>query len=247
MSNTIITPIGADHLTSALSGICVNKLAHKRCGLPVPHFVIPLDSGNGQTTILRYIADILKNNDVRHFGGLDHYLEYNLDGSLGNLKQMFADIESSAVYTNSYEGVIGINICALASNINEQGAYFVEKIAQVGNTATLVLFIGNNPTKGALTLVDSIKKVVPSLVSINIDPYSTEQLCEIAMLQLEERGVILDDSPELTETFKNIISKNSCKTVRDLTPIVNDAIRTADFSGFLPKVSANTLILEKEI
>ena len=98
---TPIVPAGANELVVAISSLCEEKNAYKHCGIKPPHYVVSLDAGNGQTTVVRYIADVMLNNDIRSFRGMDQYLEYRLDGSMDQLKQVFGDIGSCAVYTNS--------------------------------------------------------------------------------------------------------------------------------------------------
>ena len=102
MKNEYYTaPVGAEEIVSVLAEMCANNAVHKHCGIAPPQFVINLDAGNGQTTITRYISETLLKNEIRHFGGMDLFLEYTLDGTMPQLKQVFGDIRTCAVYTNS--------------------------------------------------------------------------------------------------------------------------------------------------
>ena len=73
----------------------------KQCGLRPNHYIIPLDPGSGRTTLVEYMTDKYKEAGVLSFNsGLDDYIEVAFDGSLQQLKQAFAAIDSAAVYTN---------------------------------------------------------------------------------------------------------------------------------------------------
>ena len=103
-------PIGLANAVAAIKKNIDQAHIYHRCGLKPPHYIINLDAGNGQTTLTEYIATSYADYGVRHFGGLDMFLEYTLDGSMEQLKKVFADIRACAVYTNEYEGVIAMDI-----------------------------------------------------------------------------------------------------------------------------------------
>ena len=64
---------------------------------------------------------------------LDLFLEYTLDGTLPQMRQVFADIDACAVYTNGFEGVVAVDITALSEYAEEeQAAFFLEGIEKVG-------------------------------------------------------------------------------------------------------------------
>jgi len=241
MNDVIISPVGTKELTSVLSEMCKTKNAYRHCGVTPPHYIVTLDAGNGQTTVVRYITDVMRVNNIRRFGGLDQYLEYKLDGSLDNIKQMFSDIRTCAVYTNDYEGVIAVDICALASCVNEQGEFFVSEISKISETATLIFFIGNNPSRGTLLLVEKLKKAIPNINYIHIKPYSVEELTEIAVREIDERGVVVEKDCEFYDILKDAIHFNQCKAVKDILQLVEKIIKSADFSGYSPKITAESL------
>ena len=84
-------PIGLAGAVAAIKKNIDQAHIYHRCGLKPPHYIINLDAGNGQTTLTEYIATSYADYGVRHFGGLDMFLEYTLDGSMEQLKKVFAD------------------------------------------------------------------------------------------------------------------------------------------------------------
>ena len=86
-------PIGLSDAVQAIEEMCNNRAAYAHGGVRVQPIMLELGAGNGQTVFLRYVTDMLKAHKIRHFGGLDHYLEFVTDGTLEQLKEMFADID----------------------------------------------------------------------------------------------------------------------------------------------------------
>lgn len=94
----ITKPIGLSTPCKEIESTCSNAHMYKRCGLRSNHYIIPLDSGSGRTTLIEYMTDMYKEAGVLSFSsGLDDYIEIAFDGTLQQLKQAFADIDSAAV------------------------------------------------------------------------------------------------------------------------------------------------------
>ena len=235
-------PVGAEEVVSVLAEVCANGAAHKHCGIAPPHFVINLDAGNGQTTITRFIAETLSKNEIRHFGGMDLFLEYMLDGTMPQLKQIFGDIRTCAVYTNSFEGVIAIDITALSKYANEaQAEFFLEEIKKVCRTATVILYTGGTPSRGVLSVVEKLKAAVRNVSIIHLNTYTPDELARIAERLLDEYGVSVDVSDEFHNALCEVVTLEACQTVKDTVAVTERAVKMADFSGYMPTLSTKQL------
>lgn len=235
-------PIGAEEVVSILADICANSAAHKRCGIAPPHFVLNLDAGNGQTTITAFISEVLSKNEIRRFGGMDLFLEYTLDGTMSQLKQVFGAIRSCAVYTNSFEGVVAIDITALSRYANDaQTEFFLKEIVRVCLSATVILYTGSVASRGMQSIVDRLKAVVRNMYIVHIDAYTTDELAYIAENLLDKYGVCAEDSDEFHNVLREIVTAEACRTVRDIRDIAERAVIEADFSGYMPTLSAEQL------
>ena len=116
----ITKPIGLATPCKEIESTCSNAHMYKRCGLRPKHYIIPLDSGSGRTTLVEYMTDKYKEAGVLSFSsGLDDYIEIAFDGSLQQLKQAFAAIDSAAVYTNEYCNIIGMDISGISAHLGE--------------------------------------------------------------------------------------------------------------------------------
>lgn len=237
-------PVGAEEVVSVLAEVCANGAAHKHCGIAPPHFVINLDAGNGQTTITRYISETLSKNEIRHFGGMDPFLEYILDGTMTQLKQVFGDIHTCAVYTNNFEGVVAIDITALSKYANEaQAEFFLEEIKKVCRTATVILYTGGIPSRGVLSVINKLKATVHNVSIIHLDTYTPDELVCIAERLLDEYGVSGDASDEFHNALREVVTLEACQTVKDTMAVTERAVKMADFSGYVPTLSTQQLKL----
>ena len=91
---------------------------------------------------------------------------------------MFADIISSAVYTNEFEGVIAMDIALLASKVNEaQMTYFLNEIKRISKHATLIFFVSEVNSRNQILMIKKIRAVVEKINYFPVKSYdSTEQL-----------------------------------------------------------------------
>ena len=72
----ITKPIGLATPCKEIESTCSNAHMYKRCGLRPKHYIIPLDSGSGRTTLVEYMTDKYKEAGVLSFtSGLDDYIE----------------------------------------------------------------------------------------------------------------------------------------------------------------------------
>lgn len=111
---------------------------------------------------------------------MDLFLEYMLDGTMPQLKQIFGDIRTCAVYTNSFEGVVAIDITALSKYANEaQAEFFLEEIKKVCRTATVILYTGGTPSRGVPSVVEKLKTAVRNVSIIHLDTYTPDELARI--------------------------------------------------------------------
>ena len=173
-------PIGLAEAVAAIKKNIDQAHIYHRCGLKPPHYIINLDAGDGQTTLTEYIATSYADYGVRHFGGLDMFLEYTLDGSMEQLKKVFADVRACAVYTNEYEGVIAMDISKLVNHVNEtQLDVFISEISKISSSATLVLFVPSTMNRNVATLMGRIREALDDVEILNIKPYIPEDLVEI--------------------------------------------------------------------
>ena len=150
---------GHDELKTHLKAIKDNADAYMKCGAKVPNFAMNITKDNGQTHVAEMITMYLHDNNLRKFHAINEMKEYRLDGTMKQIKEVFKDIRCNAVYTNEFEGVIAIDISALAEHVNEsQVDYFVEEIKKVAQDATVIIYYDDSLGKQILFIKDRIVK-----------------------------------------------------------------------------------------
>ena len=102
--------VGLEGVKKEMDRITAQAEAYRKGGAKVPNIVVNISKDNGQSYVADYITSVLYEYKLRKFCGLDMILEYRLDGTLKNVKQVFEDIAGNAVYTNEFEGVVAIDV-----------------------------------------------------------------------------------------------------------------------------------------
>ena len=234
-AENIKAPIG---LTSMVKALQRNLTRNPACP---PCYLVDLDAGNGHTTLVRYAAELNFLYGTQPFHALDRYLEYELDGSLDQLEQVLYDIRSNAVFTNHYEGVIGMDIGSLSYHINEiQTELFQKELAKINRHATVILFVPSAKSSRMEQLIHLIGEVV-DLELVHAAPYSEQDLAKIVSAQVSQAGVI---PPDDDQVLLDAIRRNKVHTAADAKKLSRRLICQADGLGKIPTLQ---LTYSKEI
>lgn len=242
MNTNIRIPIGLKAGVEAVQKICSYSRIYYRCGLRPPHYIVNIDAGNGQTTFTEYVAEAFCDNGVRHFGGLDNYLEFTLDGSMSQLKNLFAKIRTCAVYTNEFEGIVAMDIAKLSTHINEaQVEYFISGITDLSNHATFIFYVPSVMNRNIATLVSKIAGVLSEVEVLNIQPYNDEEMMRITKVMMEDAGVKIEDNDIVDNILLELVIADEINTVKAAKKLSQEIIKRANFDGFIPKITANEI------
>ena len=226
-------PVGMDELISVLEEMNDMRDGYRRAS--PTSFIIPLNAGNGQTTVTRYIAETLQKSRIQRFGGLDLFLEYRLDGTLDQMKWVFSNINVNAVYTNKYEGVISFDITGLSAYSNgKQVDYFISEVKELSATSAMVFFIGETPSNGMLSIVNRLQDSIRSTKMIHTRSYTQEDLASIIEMELEDRGIRLEPVDSFHDLMCDVIRQNQVENVQDALIIIDDALLVTDYSDTIP-------------
>ena len=232
--------VGLDGVKEKVEEICGQANAYRH-GVKPGHFIINLDAGNGQTTTTEYIAFAFLEHGIRTFGGLDPYLEFQLDGTMEQLKHMFRAIRSHCVYTNEFEGVIAMDISALANNVHNakaQVTLFLKEISRIGEYASLIFYVPFVATRNVVVLIDEIKKALSDDVEIFLaDAYTAKDLLTIVKLELDESGVVLHDCVQMDDIILKLMDACAVTNARGTKRVVQLLIKAADYTGFVPELT----------
>ena len=242
MNFELKAPAGLEAGVKAVQKILSRARVYQCCGLKLPHYIMNLDPGNGQTTFTEYAAQSFYDAGVRHFGGREHYLEFVLDGSMEQLKNIFGLIAGSAVYTNEYEGVIAMDISALASHINEaQTEIFIRQIGKLAEHATFLFYVPSLWNRNTMSLVNKIRAAVGEVEILDVKPYTGEEIVRIIREMTEDAGVLLEESKETGEILLEAVKVCEIHTIKEAKTLSRTMVKAADFEGFTPKLTSEKL------
>ena len=170
-------------------------------------------------------------------------MEYRLDGSLKQIKQVFEDIRSRAVYTNSFCGVVAVDISALSEHVNEtQTDYFIEKIGEVADTATVLIFYDDSLGKRIVLIKDRIIEAVGKCIDIQFTAYTVEEYADIVVENLRDRGFSVDYGPEMKMLLCKIIDSENVTTAKQAVSTAESLVFVADYSDFVPRLDSKMLV-----
>lgn len=236
-------PIGLKTICEEIENTCSKADLYKRCNLRPGHWIVPLDSGSGRTTLLEYMAGRYKDAGVLAFMcGLDDYLEITLDGTLPQLKKAFAAIDSAAVYTNEYRNIIGMDISGLAAHLEEvQLTEFLKNCKQVCEHACVVFFVHTIPTRNEEKLLEKLCETIDSVKRLAVEPYTRDDLCALIVKTIEEHGVSIRKTTAFCAELLEMVSEFDVSGVKDAVSLAEALIPFADFSGFTPILDENAL------
>ncbi len=124
-------------------------------------FLIEEADAEEQERMTELLGELLRQKRLQRFSGLDKTLYYRPDETFSSIKDMFYDIEDSAVYTNHFEGVIAIDISLLCGVLFEdQTEYFIAQIENAAKYSAVMLFIDSFKERRAQILKLKIEEAV---------------------------------------------------------------------------------------
>ena len=241
--NNIRKPIGLKATCVEIENTCNNAHMYRRCGLRPEHLIIPLDSGSGRTTLVEYMTDKYREAGVLNFAsGLDDYIEISFDGSLQQLKQSFAKIDSAAIYANEYSNIVAMDISNIALHLGEvQMSEFLSGCSKVCDHATVIFFVHSHPSKNEEKLMEKISETVSNVKRMAVEPYTGEDILALIIKGITEHGIVIMNETDFCTALSDVISEGGITTVKGANATADTIARYADFSGFLPVVNVGSL------
>ena len=216
MGKQIVVPIGLDSIRQEVETVCARARIDQKLEIHPNSLIVQLNTGNGRTMLLEYVADMYQAFGVMDFfGSPDPYLEISLDGSLAQMKQAFSTICEAAVYANQYTNVVGMDVSEMAAHINENHfPEFLQRIKMLCANAYVVFFVHEERGKREERLIERILDTVDTVKWMPVEGYSDEQLCEIVKRVWEEKG-IWPDEPDFFEFLQGQITEKEVITARE--------------------------------
>lgn len=236
-------PFGLDAVHSEIRRICEDAQMYKKCGMKPNHMIINLDNGDGRSTLVEYIMGCFKENGILDFrSGVDDYIEFELDGSLQQMRTVFAQIDAAAVYDNEFNDIIALGVSDIANHLNEvQFTEFISNCKKICDNAFVIFYIHSNPSNAEERLVEKLVSSISNIDRIVVSEYTADNLCDIAVKEIEEHGVDIDDYDSVYTVLQKMFDIYQVRKVKEAVSMAKKLIRFADFTHHSPVISGVTL------
>ena len=227
-----------------LDVLIYEKKAFELGKVKVPHFVISgIFSKEIQSRANRHIACFLKEHSLREFRSLDDLLEYKPKGTLKDIRRMFNDICASSVYTNSFKGVVSIDVSDLArNNIHDyQVGYFLERIRELSGDATFVIFYNPEDGRNAERLADEMRGIFERCFNIAVPPFSCEDYAQAIVDDLLARGIAIEDEDMIIEKIGKALAGRGKEGVGSIRALSDEVAFLVDYSTCIPVLRGSSI------
>ena len=191
-----------------------------RSGVPLPVIAMDLQKGNGRTLCTQILYDVLQENGILNTMAIGHVIEAKADGSSACLEAIQKTLVEETDYTNSYDGVVALDITELCAHAGEHIARkYVELIAQLRKSAAVMLYT-DQMDSAAQRLIRDISMETGEVQCIHVQPYERMEIAMILIRCLLEYNAALPDEEMLAQMCVDLVESEGAKTARD-------ALRTA--------------------
>lgn len=209
-------PVGLDPVCNHMEQICTHSHHLSRCP---GHIMLTLDSGEGRTTLVEYMANLYKQHNILSFSaGPDDYLELSFNGSSPQMRKNFEIIEDASVYANcAFDGVITMDISNLAAPLQEAViAEFVTLFHKTCAHASVLFFLPGTPNRNQVRLAERLQAMIPGITPFFQKSYTIQELTELTVRRLTESGIAIQDGPEFRKELGHCLNFFGVRRVGDI-------------------------------
>ena len=218
------------------------------------NFLIPLKSGEGRGTIVKEMAKALEELELVDFASAITFLEMKLGDEPGQAKLLFENLREAAVFTNSFRGVVAVDISAYSEKLYDPEFNEFLKLAQRNNRGIVFIFFINRLPNEKIKEILGRLQTVGNTKLINIKETTVDELIKCALKQMETAGVRIEDA-SLKELAQIIITLREnqpefayFKSIKNLIDDIVYSVGTDETSDFHKNgaISERDLRLYKE-
>lgn len=179
---------------------------------------------------------------LRFSSGPDDYIEIAFDGTLQQLKQAFAAIDSAAVYTNEYCNIIGMDISGISAHLGEtQLTEFMKNCKRVCEYACVIFFVHTTPNRNEKKLLEKLCETVDNIMRLEVEPYTKDDMCALIIKTIAQHGIEIKHETVFHTVLTDMVSEFGITSVKGAISTADTLVHFADFSGFIPSVDEGSL------
>lgn len=198
-------------------------------GVPLPVIAMDLQRGNGRTLCAQMLYDVLQENGILNTMAISRVIEVKADGSSACLEAIQETLVEETDYTNSYDGVIALDITDLCAHAGECIARkYVELIAQLRKSAVVLLYT-DQLDSAAQRLIRDIRMETGEVQCIHVQPYERMEIAMILIRCLREYHAVLPSEEMLVQMCADLVESEGARTARDALRIAQKLMLEAEY------------------
>ena len=200
-----------------MTDVCNKRKIHNASFLPM--ILVPIDSGNGRSTIIKAVTNLFRETEAIFFSShTNRYLEFKPNGTVDAIHRMDMEIQDNkaATYTNEFQGIVGIDMDSMMTHLNDAvGEKFFELAERIKKKALLIIFVPGDAHARQIETITNKLGIGTKL----FDPiiYDAEYLSQIfydKSSKYSNQSIRYDDCKErIADYIENNIREKTLKNV----------------------------------
>ena len=217
--SAICPPVGMISLKRELVKITRNKRMFQSGFIRPPHIFLYMLEGDGFTTALEFTTEVFLKHQLKEFNNIDPWTEMKLNDEATNLEEMIQNVDDCSVFTNIYDGVVGLNPLQILHLVGEEEyEKFFEFLNNTAETATFVFFVPSvSLTKREEELLERITILLGSenVRYIKMKEYTPHEKALIIVNYLQKEVGIYVESAVEKKLEKHLAAREDIVTAKE--------------------------------
>lgn len=223
--------IGFSAGVEAVKRVCEKADIYKATRQKPPHFVLNMEDADRQHIFTKFVVQAYRQCGVMDFFELDDFIEFTLDGSYGQLEDVFAELEGYAVFTNNFQGIVAMDITKLAEHLNEtQVINFFHYVKKSENTVFLFYISMKGMKRNGVNLANKVISEIPNIEYIRMASYTVEEISAITLQMVEDADIIVRKSEKamITQMIPKKVEACGFSTIKEVRTLARQLILHAE-------------------
>lgn len=228
--------VGCQELKFYAADLIYHKEVYHKTKLRIPHLILNVDRGDGQSTITHALSNFYKENKLCMFSSSDLYKEFYIDGTKSNMDEVFL----RKGLDHAFRGVISLDLSGVVYwDSDKVLREFINLANHLSENNVMVVYMGKDIRKKQKELIDTLTSDIKGMRYIPITPYQSSDYAAILSNMINDIGVELEDPEQVGECFSRIITEREVENVSEIRDMAEELVFLADYSQFRPSLSIN--------
>lgn len=230
--------VGCPELKFFASDVFYHRDIYYKTRLRVPHLILNVDRGDGQTVITSAIAEFYKDNRLCTFNSSELYKEIALDGTRLNYNSIYIKMEMDQVF----QGVIAVDLSKISYWESDSIMWkALEYFNYLAEKNILIIYMPRRIGRRQNEWIDMLTGNIKGMRYIPISPYSSLDYAVILNSMINDMGVRLVMTEQSDEYLTTLVAERKIDCIYDLRDLAEELIFQANYSEYYPILTEETL------